>query len=86
MNKVPHRGGREESSSIYMHTHIPCVKRLRSKESFPRTRHRRPAGSAWVLGLGGGPRAQDDFFLDQVKLNILPFISEKNNIQFYLKR
>ena len=53
---------------------------------------RRPAGSArrgCGLGLGLGWRASGPikiFFLDQVKLNVLPFISGKNSIQFYLKR
>ena len=64
--------------------------------------HRRPAGSArrglgrelglglgLGFGLGLGWRASGPiriFFLDQVKLNVLPFNSEKNDMHFYLKR
>ncbi|KAG5396993.1 hypothetical protein IGI04_018807 [Brassica rapa subsp. trilocularis] len=62
---VPHRGGREELSCIYMHSHIPCVKRLRGRESSPRARPPPPSGRLGSarrglglgLGLGLGWRA-----------------------------
>ncbi|WZZ26708.1 hypothetical protein YC2023_010109 [Brassica napus] len=77
------------------------LEREREKGSPRACRRCRPAGSArrgrgrgrgrgleFGLGLGSWWRASGPirFFLDQVKLNDLPFNSGKNSMQFYLKR
>ena len=87
---IPHRLHEEKTSSIYKCTHLHSIKRLRGRESSPRAAATvRPARLGVGLGLGSWWRAYGPIkllFLDQVKLNVLPFILRKNSMQFYLKR
>ena len=73
-------------------------KRLQKRGWLPTRAPRTPSGRLVVvvgvgvglgLGLGSWWRASGlikIFFLDQVKLNVLPFNSEKNDMHFYVKR
>ena len=97
---VPHRLEEEKLSNIYMFTYHESLNSLEREESSHARRRCRPAGSArrgrglgfglgLGLGLGSWWRASGPirlFFLDQLNLNVLPFILRKNSMQFYLKR
>ena len=96
MSRVPHRGEWEQESSIYTLTWLNGSEKERALHA--RAAAVRPArlgvglglglGLVLVLGIGSWWRVSGPirFFLDQVKLNVLPFNSRKKQHAFYFKQ